>query len=117
MTMRSPIVAMLWEIWRLTRLEAAWRLALGIVGGLTVLAVFSSQRDGAKDFSAAIALTLIVMLHFVGWLSMSKLTAGGPAFRCISSTPVRCGRRYSSPSRWRTSRRRRLRSISCQRFS
>ena len=31
--MRSPIVAMLWEIWRVTRVEAAWKLALGIVGG------------------------------------------------------------------------------------
>ena len=32
MTMRSPVVAMLWENWRLTRVEAAWRLVLGIVG-------------------------------------------------------------------------------------
>lgn len=89
--MRSPIVAMLWEIWRLTRLEAAWRLVLGIVGGLTVLAVFSSQREVAKDFSAAIALTLIVMLHFVGWLSLSKLTSGRPGFplHLLYTRPVR----------------------------
>ena len=44
MTMRSPIVAMLWEIWRLTRVEAAWKLALGIVGGLAVLALCAALR-------------------------------------------------------------------------
>ena len=89
--MRSPIVAMLWEIWRLTRLEAAWRLALGIVGGLAVLAVFSSQREVIKDFSAAIALILIVMPHFVGWLSMAKLTSGRPGFplHLLYTRPVR----------------------------
>ena len=32
--MRSPIVAMLWELWRVTRVEAAWKLALGIVVAL-----------------------------------------------------------------------------------
>ena len=50
MTMRSPVFAMLWamlwENWRLTRVEVAWRLALGIVGGTAVLAVVSSQREG-----------------------------------------------------------------------
>ena len=38
--MRSPVFtmlwAMLWENWRLTRVEVAWRLALGIVGGTAV---------------------------------------------------------------------------------
>ena len=42
MTMRSPVVAMLWENWRLTRVEAAWKLALGIVGGLAALVVFAA---------------------------------------------------------------------------
>ena len=28
MTLRSPIVAILWELWRVTRVEAAWKLAL-----------------------------------------------------------------------------------------
>ena len=50
MTMRSPVFtmlwAMLWENWRLTRVEVAWRLALGIVGGTAVLAVSSSQTRG-----------------------------------------------------------------------
>jgi len=82
---------MLWEIWRVTRVEAAWRLALGIVGGLAVLAVFSSQREVIKDFSAAIALILIVLPHFVGWLSLAKLNSGRPGFPLylLYTRPVR----------------------------
>ena len=89
--MRSPILAMLWESWRLTRVEAAWRLALGLVGGMAVLAVFSSQREVIKDFSAAIALILIVLPHFVGWLSMTKLNSGRPGFPLylLYTRPVR----------------------------
>jgi len=89
--MRSSIHAMLWEIWRVTRVEAAWRLALGIVGGLAVLAVFSSQREVIKDFSAAIALILIVLPHFVGWLSLAKLNSGRPGFPLylLYTRPVR----------------------------
>ena len=91
MTMHSPILAMLWETWRLTRVEVAWRLALGIVGGTGVLAVFSSQREVIKDFSAAIALILIVLPHFVGWLSMAKLNSGRPGFPLylLYTRPVR----------------------------
>ena len=95
MTMRSPVFtmlwAMLWENWRLTRVEVAWRLALGIVGGTAALAVFSSQREAIKDFSAAIALSLIVLPHFVGWLSMAKLNGGRPGFPLylLYTRPVR----------------------------
>ena len=32
MKLRSPVAAILWETWRVTRVEAAWRLAFGIVG-------------------------------------------------------------------------------------
>src|SRR4029434_6291127 len=87
----SPILAMLWENWRLTRVEVAWRLALGIVGSLGVLAVFSSQREGVKGFSAAIALILIVLPHFAGWLSMAKLNSGRPGFPLdlLYTRPVR----------------------------
>jgi hypothetical protein len=80
--MRSPIQAMLWENWRVTRLEAAWRLALGLVGAWTVLTVFAAvaPRQSFKDFSAAIALILLVAPHFVGWLSLAKLNGGRPGF-------------------------------------
>jgi len=91
MTRRSPVLAILWENWRLTKLEVAWRLVLGIVGSLTVLAVFSSQGEVMKDFSAAIALSLIVLPHFMGWLSMTKLNSGRPGFPLylLYTRPVR----------------------------
>ena len=91
MTLQSPMLAILWENWRLTRLEVAWRLALGIVGALGVLAVFSSQREVIKDLSTAIALILIVLPHFIGWLSMAKLNTGRPGFPLylLYTRPVR----------------------------
>jgi len=91
MTLRSPVFAMLWENWRLTQLEAAWRLVLGIVGGLAILAVFSSQREVIKDLSAAIALVLVVLPHFLGWLSIAKLNSGRPGFPLylLYTRPVR----------------------------
>jgi hypothetical protein len=80
--MRSPIQTVLWENWRVTRLEAAWRLALGLVGAWTVLTVFAAvtSRQSVKDLSAAIALILLVLPHLVGWLSLSKLNGGRPGF-------------------------------------
>ena len=86
--MRSPIVAMLWEIWRVTRVEAAWKLAFGIVGGLAVLALCAAlaPADNAKryeditDNGAAIALILLVLPHLVGWLSLARLNGGRPGF-------------------------------------
>ena len=86
--MRSPIVAMLWEIWRVTRVEAAWKLALGIVGGLAVLALCATfaPADNAKryedimDNGAAAAMILLVLPHLVGWLSLARLNGGRPGF-------------------------------------
>ena len=43
--MRSPIVAMLWENWRLTRVEAGLRLGQGIVAGLRRNALVRRRRD------------------------------------------------------------------------
>jgi len=42
MIMRSPIVAMMWEQWRLTRVEAAQRLGLGIVAGTGAMLMFGN---------------------------------------------------------------------------
>jgi hypothetical protein len=58
---------------------------------MAVLAVFSSQRDVIKDFSAAIALIRIVLPHFVGWLSMAKVNSGRPGFplHLLYTRPVR----------------------------
>jgi hypothetical protein len=88
MTTRSRIVVMLWEIWRVTRVEAAWKLALGIVGGLAVLTLGATfaPADNAKryedimDNGAAIAMILLVLPHLMGWFSLAKLNGGRPGF-------------------------------------
>ena len=86
--MRSPIHAMLWEIWRVTRVEAAWKLAFGIVGGLAVLALCAAvaPADNAKtyedimDNGAAAAMILLVLPHVVSWPSLARLNGGRPGF-------------------------------------
>jgi hypothetical protein len=88
MSLRSPIVAMLWEIWRVTRVEAAWRLAFGVVGGLAVMAAFAAvapaddvkRAEGIRNFGAVLAMILLVVPHLAGWLSMAKLNGGRPGF-------------------------------------
>ncbi len=67
--MRSPILAMLWEQWRLTRVEAAQRLGLGIVAGSAALTFF--------DAGATIAFWILIVLHgMFFWLSILKLNGG-----------------------------------------
>jgi hypothetical protein len=82
--MRSSVLAMLWENWRLTRVEAGWKLALGIVGGLAALVAFAAmpvaRNEAAKDAGAVIALFLIVFLNITGWLSIPKINGGRPGF-------------------------------------
>ena len=86
--MRSPGHALLWEIWRVTRVEAAWRLAIGIVGGLAALVLCAALAppddpktfQAFKDFGAVIAMILIVLPHFMGWLLLPKLNDGRPGF-------------------------------------
>ena len=76
--MHSPIVAMLWENWRLTRLEAAHRLALGIVAGSAVLVFFAAAAENAatRDVGATITLGVITFTTFPLWLSISKPKGG-----------------------------------------
>jgi hypothetical protein len=88
MKLRSPTVAMLWELWRVTRAEVAWKLALPTGGALAALALgaaFSPPDDPTRyqdvnDLSAALALILIVLPHLTGWLSLAKLNGGQPGF-------------------------------------
>src|SRR5688572_9040641 len=92
--MTSPILAMLWEIWRVTRGEVAWRLVLGIVGALTVLIVFAAfapNRSAWQDFGVAIALVVIVAPHIMGWFSLTMLTGGLPGFplHLLYTRPIR----------------------------
>jgi hypothetical protein len=88
MRLRSPTVAILWGTWRVTRVEAAWKLAIGIVGGIAVLALFAAvaPADNAKrhedmmDLGAAIAMTLLVVPHLGSWISLANLNGGRPGF-------------------------------------
>lgn len=66
--MRSPIVAMLWENWRLTRVEIGLRLALGIF-------VASLALDGF-DASATVAFWMLITLQSCALLSILKLNGG-----------------------------------------
>jgi len=78
--MRSPSLAILWEVWRATRVEAAWKLALGSGAGIVILVLSYSQREIVKDANAAIALVGIVIPHLIGWLSMARLNNGRAGF-------------------------------------
>ena len=59
---------MLWENWRLTRGEAAWRLSFGLVGGSAALAL--------SDSGATIAVWVLLSQHGIFWMSIAKLTGG-----------------------------------------
>ena len=76
--MQSPAFAILWENWRLTRLEAANRLALGIIGGSAVLVLFAAvaPNEAASESGASIALGLTIFMAFPLWLSISKVKGG-----------------------------------------
>ena len=99
MTPRSPVAAILWELWRMTRVEAAWKLAVGIVGGLAVLALCATfapadnatRYEGIMDTGAAAAMILLVLPHLVGWPSLAWLNGGRPGFPLYLhySRPVR----------------------------
>jgi hypothetical protein len=87
MTLRSPVAAILWETWRVTRVEAAWKLACGIVGALAVLALSAAVApaddafyEGIIDMGAAIAMTLLVLPHLAPWLSLARLNGDRPGF-------------------------------------
>jgi hypothetical protein len=67
--MRSAIVAMLWENWRLTRVEVAQRLALGIVAASAALVWL--------DAGPTAAFWILITLHGMFFLlSILKLNGG-----------------------------------------
>jgi hypothetical protein len=70
MIMRSPIVAMLWENWRLSRVEAAQRLGLGLVGGAAALVLMSA------DSAPKTVFWLLVTLNAFFYMSIAKLNGG-----------------------------------------
>jgi len=76
--MRSPILAMLWENWRLTRAEVVGRLPLTFVAAAVVLgALGPAGPDAAPDPGAATsALFIGALFHACLWLSIAKLNGG-----------------------------------------
>jgi hypothetical protein len=79
--MRSPNQAVLWEIWRVTRVEIAWRFALCIAGGLVALSTFAAlagpvDPGRARDFGALAALVIIIMPNWLGWMFLGRLNKG-----------------------------------------
>jgi hypothetical protein len=69
MRLGSPIGAMLWENWRLSRVEAAQRLGLGLAAAS--LALVLNSRNGAT-----IALWALIVAHGFFWFSIAKLNGG-----------------------------------------
>ena len=87
MKLRSPLVAMLWELCQLTRAEIAWRLALPISAGVTALllgAAYGPPRyqdvANINDAIAAFALIIIVLVRLVPGVSIAKLNGSQPGF-------------------------------------
>src|SRR5688572_26001698 len=83
MKMRSPIAAMLWELWRVTRVEAACKQALGVVVALAawlVSAAFAPSEIVWDEGIASLARISLFMPHLVGWLSVAGLNGGQPGF-------------------------------------
>jgi hypothetical protein len=106
MTMRSPIVAILWESWRVTRGEIVWRLAGGIVAASLVLLLFTvgPRSEAVKSVGAAIALVILVVPNLTGWLSFVKLNGGRPGFplHLLYTQPVRTAVLVGIPMAYRT---------------
>ncbi len=65
----APILAMLWENWRLTRIEAAQRLVLGLILGSAALAFLGDKGPSP-------AFWTLVALHSMIWFSIAKLNGG-----------------------------------------
>jgi hypothetical protein len=94
--MHSPIVAMVWENWRITRLEVVQRLAQGIIVPAAVLLLFGAFGPSAND-TARLALSLVALNFAPIWLSVMKLNGGrfldgyrpGYPFYFLYTRPVR----------------------------
>lgn len=95
MTLRSPAAAMLWENWRLTRVEAAQRFVQGLLLAGGVLVASSALGRSGND-SARSALFLLGLTYMPLWLSVAKLNGGrfmdgyrpGYPFRFFYTRPV-----------------------------
>lgn len=74
--MRSPIVAMLWEHWRLTRVEAAGRLALTLVAAAAFIVLAPREPGSGAGDGTFHAFFAAAAVHASLWLSVMKLNGG-----------------------------------------
>lgn len=80
-TMLSPVVAMLWEQWRMTRGEIAWRLVLSIAAASAVLMLATlTSSEIVRNMAAVLALVLLVVPQMLGWFSIAMLNRGQSGF-------------------------------------
>ena len=96
--MRSPVTALLWETWRLTRVEVAFRMSLATLLGAAII-IFAralSLPDG-EDLGATGALSLVAFLAFPFWLSIARLNGGRALDGGLPGFPFRLG--YVRPVR------------------
>ena len=68
MILRSPLAAVVWENWQLSRLEAAQRLVLGLVSGSVALMLL--------PFGSPQAFWILIAVHAMFWFSIAKLNGG-----------------------------------------
>lgn len=66
--MRSAIIAMMWEQWRLSRVEAAQRFAAGLLAGSAAMVWADSPVNAA--------ITILAGVHAFFWFSIAKLNGG-----------------------------------------
>ena len=93
--MRTPIAAMLWENWRLTRFEIAARMVLSAILGAAVL-VFVNLLVPGPALGATATLFLVAFINLPMSLIIAKLNGGtlldggrpGFPFRFLYTRPV-----------------------------
>jgi hypothetical protein len=66
--MRSPVGAMLWENWRLSRIEMAQRAGLSLVGGAAALLMM--------ERGTWVAFWILLTLHAFFYMSIARLNGG-----------------------------------------
>ncbi len=77
MKLRSPVAAMLWELWRVTRVDVALKLAWGVVVApvpLILSAVLAPSAIAEWDEDIIDVASLLLFLpHLVAWPSLARL--------------------------------------------
>lgn len=84
--MRTPVAALVWESWRLTRFEMGLRIAVAIIGGGAPLLVASAAaslggmtaatRANVADVAGAASLFIMAFVALPFWLCIALLKGG-----------------------------------------